>query len=257
MAYKSDRNGQIFSYKNQPIDDVIEISDDECDLLPAEEYIDVVNLEANETDPLLNDVVTQNPIDVQRDAIKPVNLEERYNEAVEIPKTAHKIIYGCSMCSANFSTAKKLFIHMRSFVESKNKDAHKCNFCQKVLCSLKRLKEHVTGMHHGSRYKCNWCTKTYVNLTCFETHKISAHWKQTREPSTSSQLEYRSISPAGFSSLMWQSSSSSPYQSSTLPMPMQDWIPHSNLSTATVYSTNNKLFCRQHPDISHCICRLV
>lgn len=244
MAYQTDLNGNIIKYKNQTIDCVIEISDDECDMLPDDdEYIDVVGLEANDTESQ-NNVVMQYSMDVQTDVVnKPVSFEHR-----PTTQKSHKIQYGCTMCSTNFSTAKKLFIHLRSFVESKNKDSLRCKFCEKVLCSIRRLKEHVIGMHNGSRYKCNWCTKSYVNLTCFETHKIVAH------SSLKESLVSRSISPATFSSLLSQSSSSP-----DLPVSPQDWIPntiHTN-QWNYVHSTKNRLSCLRHPDLSHCICRLI
>lgn len=253
MAYKEDLNGNIISSKYQPIDCVIVISDDECDMLPDDEYIDVVGFEAENTEPQKDVTAPHNSSDVERDVIKPVSLEQRYYKAVPVTENSNKIQYGCSMCLANFSTAKKLYIHMRPFVESKNQDALQCKYCQKVLCSQRRLKEHVIGVHQGSRYKCNWCTKTYVNLTCFETHKIVAHSKRLTESLVSSKAESCSISPATFSSLLSQSSTSP-----TLPMSIQDWIPDSSQSNTDVYSTKrNTIGCRRHPDISHCICRLI
>lgn len=246
-VYKTYPNGNIISYKNEPMDCVIEISDDECDVLPDDEYIDVVGFEADES---MKDIEAQSSIYVQSDVIKP-------NKLASATQNSFKIKYGCTMCSTNFSTAKKLLTHLRSFMDSKKRDALTCNFCQIVLCSLRRLKEHVMGMHHGSRYKCNLCTKTYVNLTCYETHQIVAHSKYSRkylsESSVSSQ-ESRSISPATFSSLLAQSASSSP---PTLPIPIQNWASNYNQSNARVNSTKNKLLCRQHPEISHCICRLI
>lgn len=98
--------------------------------------------------------------------------EQRHEKATSQNTKKPASAFGCTQCSAHFSTPNELSLHKRLHAEIEM-GKHRCDMCYKSFSQLSLLWQHQESHVGQIVYECNECDKAFAFPHLLEEHQLS------------------------------------------------------------------------------------